>query len=152
MNIKRLNWPLWTGFVLTLAAFLTYFFIFVWFPFTRDFPWVNLVLFLVAGVLLFMGLRRGFASDRPHPTRSKIVSSIVGVFSLVVFAMFVFTIFVIGSRIPASKGAPQVGQRVPDFSLPDMSGKQVSLNELLTTPVNGNVPKGVLLIFYRGYW
>jgi len=152
MNIKRLNWPLWTGFVLTLAAFLTYFFIFVWFPFTRDFPWANLVLFLVAGVLLFMGLRRGFASDRPHPTRSKIVSSIVGVFSLVVFAMFVFTIFVIGSRIPASKGAPQVGQRVPDFSLPDMSGKQVSLNELLTTPVNGNVPKGVLLIFYRGYW
>jgi uncharacterized BrkB/YihY/UPF0761 family membrane protein len=152
MNIKRLNWPLWTGFVLTLAAFLTYFFIFVWFPFTRDFPWANLVMFLVAGVLLFMGLRRGFASDRPHPTRSKIVSSIVSVFSLVVFALFVFTIFVIGTRIPASKGAPQVGQRVPDFSLPDTSGKQVSLNELLTTPINGSAPKGVLLVFYRGYW
>src|SRR5829696_6712469 len=152
MTIKRLNWPLWLGFVLTLAAFLTYFFVFVWFPLTRDFPWANLVLFLIAGVLLFMGVRRGFASDRPHPTRSKIVAAIVSAFSLVVFAMFVFTIFVVGRWLPASKGAPQVGQRVPDFSLPDSSGKTVSLNELLTTPINGNAPKGVLLVFYRGYW
>jgi hypothetical protein len=152
MNIKRINWPLWTGFVLTLAAFLTYFFIFVWFPFTRDFPWANLVMFVIAGVLLFMGLRRGFASDRPHPTRSKIVSSIVSVLSLAVFAAFIFTIFVVGTSLPASTGAPQIGQRVPDFSLPDTSGKQVSLNELLTTPINGNAPKGVLLVFYRGYW
>jgi len=152
MNIKRINWPLWLGFVVTLAAFLSYFFIFVLFPFTRDFPWANLVLFVIAGALVFMGLRRGFASDRPHPTRSKIVSSIVGVFSLFVFAMFVFVIFVGGRWLPASKGAPQVGQRVPDFSLPDTSGRQVSLNELLTAPINGNAPKGVLLIFYRGYW
>lgn len=152
MNIRRLNWPLWLGFVLTLAAFLTYFFVFVWFPFTRDFPWANLVIFLIAGVLLFMGLRRGFASGRSHPTRSKIVSSIVSALSLVVFALFIFLIFVVGSRLPASKGAPQVGQRAPDFTLPDTSGKQVSLNELLTTPINGNRPKGVLLVFYRGYW
>jgi peptidoglycan/LPS O-acetylase OafA/YrhL len=152
MNIKRINWPLWLGFLLTLGAFLSYFFIFVMFPFTRDFPWANLVLFLIAGVLLFMGLRRGFASDRPHPTRSKIVSTIVTAFSVFVFAMFVFTIFFVGRWLPASKGAPQIGQRVPDFSLPDTSGKQVSLNELLTTPINGNAPKGVLLVFYRGYW
>src|SRR5215218_351999 len=153
MNIKRLNWPpLWLGFVLTIGAFLSYFFVFVWFPFTRDFPWANLVLFLIAAVFLFMGVRRGFASDRKHPTRSKIVASIVSVLSLVVFALFVFTIFVVGSWLPASKGAPQVGQRAPEFSLPDTSGKQVSLNELLTTPINGNAPKGVLLVFYRGYW
>jgi hypothetical protein len=152
MNFRRINWPLWAGLLLTLAAFLSYFFIFVEFPFTRDFPWANLVLFVIAGVLLFTGLRRGFASDRPHPTRSKIVSSIVGLFSLFVFAMFVFVIFVVGRSLPASKGAPQVGQQVPEFSLPDTSGKQVSLNELLTTPINGNRPKGVLLVFYRGYW
>ena len=152
MNSKRLNWPLWLGFLLTLGAFLSYFFIFIWFPFTRDFPWANLLLFVIAVVLLFMGLRRGFASDRPHPTRSKIVSSIVSVLSLVVIALFVFTIFINGRRLPASKGAPQVGQRAPDFSLPDSSGKTVSLNELLTTPINGNAPKGVLLVFYRGYW
>lgn len=152
MNIKRLNWPLWVGFLLTLAAFLTYFSIFIWFPSTRDFPWANLLLFLIAGVLLFMGVRRGFAPDRPHPTRSKIVSSLVSAFSLFVFAAFVFTIFIAGSWLPASKGAPQVGQRAPDFTLPDASGKPVSLNELLTTPINGAAPKGVLLVFYRGYW
>jgi len=152
MNIKRLNWPLWTGFLVTLAAFLSYFFIFVLFPFTRDFPWANLVLFVIAGVLLFVGLRRAFAADRPHPTRSKIASSIVGVLSVAVFAMFIFVIFIVGTSLPASKGAPQVGQRVPEFSLPDTSGKQVSLNELLTTPINGKGPKGVLLVFYRGYW
>ena len=152
MNIKRLNWPLWTGLLLTLAAFLSYFFIFVEFPFTRDFPWANLVLFVIAGMLLFIGLRRAFASARPHPMRSKIVSSIVGVFSLFVFAMFVFVIFVGGRSLPPSKGAPHLGQQVPEFSLPDTSGRQVSLNELLTTPINGNRPKGVLLIFYRGYW
>jgi len=152
MNIKRINWPLWTGFLLTLAAFLSYFFIFVEFPFTRDFPWANLVLFVLAGVLLFMGLRRGFRADRPHPTRSKIVSSIFSVLSLAVFAMFIFVIFIGGRWLPASKGAPQVGQRVPEFTLPDTSGKQMSLNELLTSPINGNAPKGVLLVFYRGYW
>ncbi len=152
MNIKRINWPLWLGFVVTLAAFLSYFFIFVLFPFTRDFPWANLVLFVIAGVLLFMGLRRAFASDCPHKTRSRIVSSLVSVLSLAIFAMFIFTIFVVGRSLPASRGAPQVGQRVPDFSLPDTSGKQVSLNELMTTPINGNAPKGVLLVFYRGYW
>jgi peroxiredoxin len=54
--------------------------------------------------------------------------------------------------LPASKGAPQVGQKMPEFSLPDADGKQVSLNELLSTPVDGQSPKGVLLIFYRGYW
>ena len=152
MNIKRINWPLWLGFLVTLVAFLSYFFIFVEFPFTRDFPWANLVLFLIAGVLLFMGLRRGFAADRPHPLRSKIVSSIFSLLSVAVFAMFIFIIFIGGRSLPPSKGAPHVGQRVPDFTLPDTSGKQVSLNELLTTPINGNAPKGVLLIFYRGYW
>ena len=152
MNIRRLNWPLWLGFLLTLGAFLSYFFIFVWFPFTRDFPWANLLLFVIAGVLLFMGLKRGFVSDWPHPTRSKIVSSIVSVLSVAVIAFFVFTIFIGGRWLPASKGAPQVGQRAPDFTLPDANGKQVSLNELMTSPINGTAPKGVLLVFYRGYW
>jgi hypothetical protein len=152
MNIKRLNWPLWVGFLLTLGAFLTYFFVFVWFPFTRDFPWANLLLFLLAAVFILMGVRRGFASDRPHPTRSQIIASLVGVVSVTIFALFVFTIFVVGRWLPASKGAPQVGQRAPDFTLPDTSGKPVSLNELLTSPINGAAPKGVLLVFYRGYW
>ena len=152
MTARRFNWPLWVGFVLTLAAFFTYFSVFVWFPATRDFPWANLVLFVLAGVLLFMGVRRGFAPDRAHPTRSKIVTSIVALLSLAVFAFFVFAIFIAARWLPASTGAPHVGQRAPDFTLSDTTGRQVSLNELLTSPINGNAPKGVLLVFYRGYW
>ena len=152
MNVRRINWPLWVGLLLTLAGFLSYFFIFVWFPLTRDFPWANFVIFLLAGVLLFMGLRRGFASDRPHPIRSKIISVAVSAVSFLVIGFFVFAYFVIGRQLPPSKGAPQVGQRALEFTLPDTTGRQVSLNELMTTPINGKAPRGVLLIFYRGYW
>lgn len=152
MNVRRLNWPLWVGFLLTLGAFLSYFLIFVWFPVTRDFPWVNLSLFVIAGVLLFAGFRRGFASDRLNPKRSKAVTSIVGLLSVLVFAVFVFAIFIAARWLPTSKGAPQVGQKAPDFSLQNMDGKQVSLAELLSAPMNGSAPKGVLLVFYRGYW
>lgn len=152
MDIKRLNWPLWLGFVLTIAAFFTYFTVFVWFPFTRDFPWANLLIFLIAALFLFVGVRRGFGSDRPHPVRSRIISSLVAGLGVAIFAFFAFAVFVAARWLPASKGAPQVGQRAPEFSLPDTSGRQVSLSELLTSPVDGKVPKGVLLIFYRGYW
>src|SRR5687768_7382683 len=72
MTTRRINWPLWLGFVLSLAAFFTYFSVFIWFPLTRDFPWANLLIFAIALVFIFIGVRRGFASDRPHPTRSKI--------------------------------------------------------------------------------
>src|SRR5688500_9121065 len=111
MNVRRLNWPLWVGFLLTLAAFITYTSVFVYYPVTRDFPWVNLLIFAVAVVLLIIGLRRAFASDRPHPTRSKVVSSIVGVLGFAVFAFFIFAFFIAAKWLPASTGAPQVGQR-----------------------------------------
>jgi len=151
MTTRRLNWPLWVGFVLSIAAFLTYFFVFVLFPVTRDFPWANLLLFAAAMFFIFLGVRRGFASDRPHPMRSKILASIVAIVSVVILGLFVFTIFVAGRWLPASKSAPQVGQLAPDFSLPDTNGDQVALADLFE-PVNGKEPKGVLLVFYRGYW
>ena len=152
MTLRRINWPLWVGLLLTVAAFMSFFFIFVRFPITRDFPWANFVLFAIAAVFLFLGLRRGFASDRPHPLRSKIVSVLVSVVGVLVIGLFAFAYFVGGRMLPASKGAPQVGQRAPEFTLPDSTGKQVSLNELMTSPINGKAPRGVLLIFYRGYW
>lgn len=152
MNVRRLNWPLWVGFLLTLAALITYSSVFVWFPVTRDFPWANLLLFLLAALLVFIGVRRGFASDMPHPTRSKIVSTIVASLSALLMALFLFGFFVVGRWLPESKGAPQVGQKAPDFTLTDSNGNSVSLAQLLSTPQNGSPTKGVLLVFYRGYW
>src|SRR6185503_6760121 len=143
MNARRFNWPLWLGFLLSLVTFFSYFAVFVWYPVTRDFPWANLLLFAVAAVLLFVGVRRAFASDR---RRSKIVASIVATLGVVVIALFLVGFFVGGRALPASKGAPQVGQKAPDFRLTDTGGKAVSPNELLSTPINGNTPKGVMLV------
>ena len=152
MNARRFNWPLWLAFLVTLIASFSYFAFFVRFPVTRDFPWANLLLFLLAAVLLWMGIRRGFARDRRRPAISKIVTSIVGLLSVAIFTLFLFVIFVGGRMLPPSTGAPHVGQKVPEFSLPDANGRQVTLNELLSAPIEGKPPKGVLLIFYRGYW
>ena len=152
MNVRRINWPLWAGFLLTLLAAFSYFAFFVKFPVTRDFPWANLLLFLVAAVLVVMGIRRGFARNRAHPKRSKVVTSIVTTLSVVVLAFFIFAIFIAARWLPASTGAPHVGQRVAEFTLSDANDRQVSLNQLMSEPIDGKAPKGVLLVFYRGWW
>lgn len=150
MKTQRLNWPIWVGFLLTLMALLSYPFVFVNWPLTRDFPWANLLLFGIAAVLLFVGLRRAFSPDRRR--LSKIAASVVATVSVLVLGVFVFSFFVASRWLPASLGAPQVGQKAPDFILTDTSNKQVSLASLLSEPINGKAVKGVLIIFYRGYW
>src|SRR5688500_19877949 len=109
--MRRLNWPLWLGFLLSVVTFFSYFAIFVWHPVTRDFPWANLLLFLVAAVLLLMGVRRAFTSDR---RRSKIVAAVVTTVAVVVIAFFFFAFFVGGPELPASTGAPHAVQSAAD--------------------------------------
>jgi peroxiredoxin len=152
MNIRKLNWPLWTGFALSLIAFLTYFLVFIWFPVTRDFPWVNLLLFALSAILLFVGVRRAFAAGRPRPMRSKVAGAILTTLGLTIFGLFIFFTLILARWLPGSTGAPQLSQKAPEFTLNDSNGKPVSLSELLASPVNGKAPKGVLLVFYRGYW
>src|SRR6185295_14117142 len=89
--MKRINWPLWLGFILTFAASLSYPFFFVNWPITRDFPWATLLLFVVAGVFLFIGLKRAFAPDRKR--KSKIAGVVVTAFSVLIFGLFTFSIF-----------------------------------------------------------
>jgi hypothetical protein len=76
----------------------------------------------------------------------------VATLGVLVMAFFIFIAFIEARRLPASAGAPQVGQKAPDFTLTDANNKPVTLAELLTQPINNKPPKGVLLIFYRGYW
>ena len=150
MKPQRFNWPIWAGFLLSLFAALSYPFIFVRWPVTRDFPWANLLIFFVSALLLLIGVRRAFAPERRK--RSKIVASILTTLSAAVLGFFVFTFFVASRWLPASHGAPQVGQKAPDFLLADTNNKNVSLADLLSSSINGTPAKGVLLIFYRGYW
>jgi len=148
--MKRFNWQIWAGFLLTIFSFLSYPFIFVDYPILRDFPWLNLILFAIALVLLFVGVRRAFQPGRR--LISKILAPAVALLSLLVIALFIFGTFIEARRLPASAGAPQVGQKAPEFSLADTNNRPVALADLLTQQVNNKPPKGVLLIFYRGYW
>jgi hypothetical protein len=148
--MKRINWQIWTGFVLSLFAALSYAFVFARWAITREFPWANLVLFAIAFVFLFFGLRRAFKPDKRIV--SKIFSSLAAAFGVLLLAALLFMIYVMGSWLPASAGAPQLGQKAPDFTLTDTNDKPVTLAQLLTEPFNNQPPKGVLLIFYRGYW
>ncbi len=53
--------------------------------------------------------------------------------------------------LPASKGAPAVGTKAPDFTLPDANGSPVTLSHLYG-PAGSAKGSWVLLVFYRGYW
>ena len=150
MRIQRFHGEISAGFLLSLVALVSYPFIFVRFPVTRDFPWVNLLLFGIAEWLLFRGLQRAFVNGQSRA--SKVVGAVLATLGIVVLVFFVFAAFILPRRLPASRGAPQIGQKAPDFTLADTTGRSQSLSELLRLAVNGKPPKGVLLVFYRGYW
>ena len=148
---RRWNWRVWAGFLLTLFAIASYVLVFFKYPITRDVPWVPFLLFVVALLLLIVGLRKAYGE--PTAYRGKVAGPILAVLSVAVMAFFSYgTLY--GSRVPASKEAPKVGERVPDFSLSDTHGKVFTLAELLAAPSGSaaKAPKGVLLVFYRGYW
>ena len=136
---------LWVGFLIVVAALFS-FEIFARFPITRDFPWANLLLFAIGGILLVMGLVRAYG--QPTKYRGKIFGPILTLLSVLIFAMFAYGLFYVVRQMPASASAPRVGDEVPDFTLVDQNGGAVVLHELLSSPDT----HAVLLIFYRGYW
>src|SRR5713101_5990367 len=101
MKLQRFNWPIWAGFLLSLFAVLSYPFIFVRWPFTRDFPWANLLIFCVSALLLLIGVRRAFATERRK--RSKIAALILTTLSAAVLGLFVFSFFIASRWLPAAK-------------------------------------------------
>ncbi len=152
MTPRRWNWHLWAGFVLCLIALASYFFVFARFPVTRDVPWANFLLFGTGIAFLFVGVKHAFRE--PQQYRGKIAGPILSLLSLLAVGFFCFLIFYQTRQLPASAGAPRIGQRAPEFVLPDTNNQPVSLSSLLSTPLANSQasPKGVLLVFYRGYW
>ena len=140
---RRWNWPIWIGFAVVVAGLFSYGF-FVRFPNTRDFPWANLLLFGIGAALLIVGLFRAFG--RPQVYRGKIFGSIFTAIAVLVVAFFSYAIFYVVRQVPASSGAPRVGQKAPDFKQLDKNGKHVGLGDLLSGS------RAVALIFYRGFW
>ncbi len=143
------NPSLWIGFVFALLGFFSYIF-FVQFPITRDFPWVNLLLFAFGAIFLAVGLKRAFG--KPDGYRGKIFGSIFALLSLGAFAFFSFIVFYELKQLPESKGAPRVGEKAPDFSLPNENNELTTLANLISSKAPNGKPGAVLLIFYRGFW
>jgi hypothetical protein len=134
--------------------------VFARYAITRDFPWVTLFLIALGVLLTASGVALAFRC--PDAYRGKISGSIVGVLTVLLVGFFLFEIFFATKRIPASRGAPQLGETAPDFTLPDSEGNNVTLSALLdssfstddrpTYRAGSGKTAAVTLIFYRGYW
>jgi hypothetical protein len=152
MTTKLWNWRLWAGFGLSIGALAAYVF---WVNETRAVFWPALLLFLVAAVLLVSGLKR--RSREPELYRGKIAGPMLTTLSVLIFGLFGFVVYQVLRVFPEAKNAPQIGQRAPGFSLVDANGENLTLPQLLSSPITDSrggarATKGVLVVFYRGFW
>jgi hypothetical protein len=153
---RRRNGAPWVAFLFILLAIALNVWTFVaplrW---TQMLVWLSLAAGLCALFYAALGASRAFR--QPQVFGGKISSSIFSVLAILICGLMAFAWFSARS-LPASAGAPHVGQKAPDFTLADTQGNKVSLSKLLggdsAAASNQNaVPnKAVLLIFYRGYW
>ena len=152
MAARFWNWRLWAGFGLSIGALAGYVFLV---NETRAVLWPALLVFIAAAVLLISGLKR--RSREPELYRGKIAGPVLTTLSVLIFGLFGFAVYEVFKVFPEAKNAPQIGQRAPEFSLVDANGKNFTLAQLLATPITDSgaaarATKGVLVLFYRGYW
>jgi hypothetical protein len=162
---RQRNWAPWLALLLAFAAFLSNAGFFLGLPAPKLIAWLGVVLAIAAIVCAVIGVMRAFR--QPQVYSGKVSSSILCVLSLLICVLVAFT-SITSRALPAATNAPQVGQKVPDFTLADTHGNRISLDQLLGrapgsisqgAPIPANSPyissvrpKAVLLVFYRGYW
>jgi hypothetical protein len=145
---KRTNSALWLGLLITVLGVLSNLLYFFKIP-SAALPWLNLTLPAIGLIFLLIGVVRAFGQSQIY--RGKIWGSIAAGLAALFLAGSAWLCIQVRS-VPHSVGAPQVGQRVPDFTLPDSSGQPVALAQLFAASSGMPQPKAVLLVFYRGYW
>jgi hypothetical protein len=138
------------GFAVCVIALLSYFLFFSQFPVTRDVPWASWLLFALGLGLAGAGLARAFR--QPERYRGRVMGPVLAVLSVAVLGLFLYATLVVSRQMPAATNLPQVGEKAPDFTLPDAQGRPVQLRNLLAPAESGAPGSWVLLIFYRGYW
>jgi len=152
MAVKLWNWRPWASFGLSVGALVGYVF---WVNETRAAFWPALLLFMAAAVLLFSGWKR--RSREPELYRGKIAGYVLTTLSALILGLFGFVAYQVSRTFPDAKNAPRIGQRAPEFSLVDANGNNFTLAQLLSNPIANpggaaRATKGVLVVFYRGYW
>jgi cytochrome oxidase Cu insertion factor (SCO1/SenC/PrrC family) len=100
----------------------------------RNHPEAYVAAFALAAALAVLALRR----SRRWPGWAALA------LSLLLLGAGVWVNAVV-ARVPDTPVAFRVGERAPDFTLPDADGRPVTLADY-----RGQKP--VVLIFYRGYW
>ena len=146
---RRRNTDPWWGLLVAVSALLCNAIFFVNPPGRQALPWISMALAVCSVLFLARGVVRAFSPS--HLYRGKVLSVVAAVLSLAPLGMVAF-VSVHARELPASAGAPKIGDKAPDFTLPDTNGRQVSLSELFAPGADGSQPKAVLLVFYRGYW
>lgn len=151
MAVKPWNWRLWAGFSLNLGTLVAYVF---WLNQTRAVFWPALLLFAVAALLLLSGLKR--RSQEAQEYRGKLAGYVLTTLSVLMIGLFGLVAHQVSRASPSAHNAPQIGQPAPGFSLVGANGDTFTLTQLLSTPITDSggtrATKGVLLVFYRGYW
>lgn len=152
MSPKSWNWQLWAGFGLSLLVAFGYS---LAFEITRSAFWIGLALCIVALGLLISGLRRAFT--QPESYHGKTSGPVLTTLSLLLIVLFGVLSYMMPKAYPVAHNAPRVGEKAPEFALTDAKGSPVTLTQLLSAPMPGSsgasrASRGVLLVFYRGYW
>ncbi len=119
--------------LLSLAAIAGYI-VFLRVPAIRNHPELYLVAFALATAIA--GVATWRAARWPN-----FVALGLSVVLLILGGVFNFVL----AKIPAAPTVLRVGDPAPDFTLPDATGKPVSL-------VSFRDRTPVVLVFYRGYW
>ena len=104
-------------------------------PTVRNHPGAYVAAFTVALALAVLALVRGCGRRWPAWIA-------LGVSALLLAGGTWFDLVV--ARVPMTPTVLRVGERPPDFTLPDAEGRPVSLAQFRGKPV--------VLVFYRGYW
>src|SRR5258705_11725809 len=122
---RRWNLSIWLGFLIVIGAPFLYLAVFVRFPVLRDVPWTTLPFFALGIGLMAHGIRRAWR--QPEAYRGRIAGPILLGAGVAGLAFFAFGIFYAARQLPASAGAPRVGQKAPQVPLQDTEGHPVTL-------------------------
>jgi hypothetical protein len=105
----------------------------------RDDPWPLELVAVVATAATLALLVVAFRQKR-----ARIATSVFALLATLSTATFLALVHVISYELPAPPAELAIGSPAPDFTLPDETGRPVTLASVHGHPT--------LLVFYRGFW